>query len=345
MLGKNALGKYIFGRLGNTLQAFTDALDIGFELESFSPETFRLKTKVNNTTLGRNVLGQYILAGNLLSINSVFMETEIDNIPSFTQNHFLNVNEASFALYLGCILPRQTQYPIVYGLETENEFGEIVANQIHNVQSDNFECGLEFQSLEQIVSSSLQIDHVFSDIIPLQIQNVSVIDNLGIFNDLAAIIPQQIHDVTNILGATFENSLESLEVSQIQNLSVNNFIAGHEFQSIESFIDKVILGLEFRGIVPTQDHNITTNNLNIENEFEQCLPVQIHVVSTTDLSFANVFSGFDAMQIHILQPRNMQFNLTSNKIFPETIVGGYLFITIDDDGTMYNLSFEGIETE
>lgn len=32
------------------------------------------------------------------------------------------------------------------------------------------------------------------------------------------------------------------------------------------------------------------------------------------------------------------------KLFPEIKQGGYIFITVDDNGTIYNLSFEGIET-
>lgn len=41
------------------------------------------------------------------------------------------------------------------------------------------------------------------------------------------------------------------------------------------------------------------------------------------------------------------FELTFSipQIFPSIDQGGYIFVTVDDAGTTYNLSFEGIETE
>ncbi len=42
---------------------------------------------------------------------------------------------------------------------------------------------------------------------------------------------------------------------------------------------------------------------------------------------------------------DMIMPVSMSKLFPEIKQGGYIFVTVDDDGTTYNLSFEGIETE
>lgn len=42
---------------------------------------------------------------------------------------------------------------------------------------------------------------------------------------------------------------------------------------------------------------------------------------------------------------DMHLELSMPRLFPEIEQGGHIFITVDDDGDVYNLSFEGIESE
>jgi len=59
--------------------------------------------------------------------------------------------------------------------------------------------------------------------------------------------------------------------------------------------------------------------------------------------------SFSLPNIANLSYRNLvnefAFTLSIPKIFPSIDQGGYIFVTVDDDGDIYNLSFEGIETE
>jgi len=42
---------------------------------------------------------------------------------------------------------------------------------------------------------------------------------------------------------------------------------------------------------------------------------------------------------------NMTVAVSMPKVFPEVKQGGYIFVIVNDGGTIYNLSFEGIESE
>lgn len=146
---------------------------------------------------------------------------------------------------------------------------------------------------------------------------------------------------------TIDLEFESIVTNQEQNPSVNGFSIEHEFQSVNIFLDRIDFDSEFENVIPSQVQNIATiNDFTIGKEFEQCLPVQVHIIpNVLNMTFANYFEATGNTQIHISQTNNIEFGLSFNKVFPETILGGYMFVTVNDDGKIYNLSFEGIESE
>lgn len=60
---------------------------------------------------------------------------------------------------------------------------------------------------------------------------------------------------------------------------------------------------------------------------------------TLPISMSQMTCSYRSLAPDMIMPVSMP------KLFPEIKQGGYIFVTVDDDGTTYNLSFEGIETE
>jgi len=198
---------------------------------------------------------------------------------------------------------------------------------------------------QSIIVDWMFFAHEFIQVQPVQLHYVGL-NNMSFEMSFAVPAPSQVQGA-EIDDLAIEHEFTALSPSQDHNPLIDSLTIEHEFQEVDIFVAEMDFNLEFENVVPSQVHNISTiNDLAIENEFEQCLAAQVHDINNiSNMTFANYFDEPTNTQVHIVQPRDMQFGMSFNKIFPETILGGYMFVTVNDEGTEYNLSFEGIESE
>jgi hypothetical protein len=198
---------------------------------------------------------------------------------------------------------------------------------------------------QSIIVDWIFFEHELVQVQPTQLHFVGL-NNMSLELSFAVPIPSQVQRA-EIDDIAIEHAFPALLPSQNHNPSINSLTIEHEFQAVNIFVAEMDFDLEFETISPSQVHNISSiNDFTIENEFEQCLAVQVHGInSISNMTFSNYFDAPDIAQVHIVKPKDVQFDLSFNKIFPETIMGGYMFVTVNDNGTEYKLSFEGIESE
>ncbi len=200
-------------------------------------------------------------------------------------------------------------------------------------------------SKQNIIIDFVYFEHVFEQVQPQQQHFVNV-SSMSFELSFTGLIPTQAQ-WTEVNDLAIEHDFTTFVPTQTQNAIIDSFTIKNEFQTVNIFVDEMDFRLEFENVYPSQIHDIATiDDLIVANEFEQCVAIQVHVIPhVSSMTFANYFDELNSTQVHILQPQNMEFGLSFNKIFPATILGGYMFVTVNDNGTEYNLSFEGIESE
>jgi len=257
----------------------------------------------------------------------------------------------------------------INSLEFDLEYSSILPNQTQTVYCNPLLIETSFQTISN--PQQVHIPTIAGVEIGLEIYNVS--GSYLIYNPITIETHQLgIHPIgTREIGGY---------TTYAPPLSINNLEIENEFQAVEVFIDEFIIENSFESFVVTQEQNAVINNFEIGNEFDVVNAIQAHNIRLINkMEFASYFDNIPfneseyakehhirplgvnllgtqsiggyswfykkAIQVHMLQPYNMQFEMSMNKIFPKAILGGYMFVTVTDNGAVYNLSFEGVESE
>jgi len=224
--------------------------------------------------------------------------------------------------------------------------------------TDELEIGLEYTSpspnqTQEVNCNPLIIDNTLQNVIPQQVHilfpsNIEIGMELELEESTPIVIYNPITIEPQPIGV---NPIGSREIGGYATytppLSINDFTIEHELQPVEVFIDDFVIENVFESFLVTQEQNIDIPNLEIDNEFDSIVAVQAHnILRVNAMDFGLYFdSNIQSIQVQVSFPNDIQFEISFNKIFPQVTMGGYMYVTVTDGEDIYNLSFEGIESE
>jgi len=351
MIGQGVLGKFPLGRRYRGIRVIIDNLDLGLEYEFLYATSVKASNPVHYTVLGRHRLGSYSLATDLLKLDPLYIEHEYDQVIGITQIHNININNMNFDLVFPVLNPSQAHGAYLDDIEFSSEYENISPiTQVHIITPSPIDFPLEYDNVDTIlptVNFQLEFEHITST---TQTHNISVINELRFPLEFEEIQAIQAHVIGSISNYDLYNQYEQLSnVTQLHVVLIDNMDFELDLKNIDAILAFVDFPLEYDMVADiTQVHNIPViDDMDFSYEFEEFRAVQVYMIdSVSDYDLHNEYSAvLDVTQIHNIQVPDINFELSYNKIFAEVILGGYMFVTIIDGESSYNLSFEGIESE